>query len=127
MASQRRISRAMLRLPVILFVVAASALIVTAIPADTGDTTADHVLGQIDFIHSTANFVDAKGLKLENEGGVAFDSSGHVYVTDPTNNRVLGYDILTNLNDTMGAPAALLVFGQPDQYSNLQNNGGIGA
>src|SRR5208283_5001535 len=109
MASQRRVSRAMLRLPVVLFVVAASALLVTAIPADTGDTTADNVLGQIDFTHSTANFVDAKGLFLEAPGGVAFDLSGHVYVTDPSNNRVLGYDILSNLNDTAGAPAAILV------------------
>lgn len=123
---QRESSRAILRLPVLLFVLFAVGVLVTALPAATGDTTADNVVGQIDFSHSTANFVDDKGLSLSDfPGAVAFDSSGHVYVVDPGNNRVLGYDILANLNNTSGAAAALMIFGQPNQFSNLQNNGGI--
>src|SRR5271157_854390 len=121
-------SSVIFRLPVFLFVLLTVGVLVTVLPAATGDTTADHVIGQIDFAHSTANFVDNKGISLSSApGGVAVDSSGHVYVVDPDNNRVLGYDLLANLNNTSGAPTALKIFGQPDQFSNLQNNGGIGS
>jgi hypothetical protein len=126
MGSQRKFSGSMLRLPILLFVVIAAGVLVTTLPAATGDTIADHVVGQIDFVHSTANFVDDKGISLNAAAGaVAFDSLGHVYIADTANNRVLGFDILANLNDNSGAPAALLVFGQPDQYSNQQNAGGL--
>src|SRR5580704_10608021 len=60
--------------------------------AAPGDTTADLVLGQLDFHKNAANFVDAR--TLGNPQGVAIDSSvvpHRVYVTDLANNRVLRF------------------------------------
>jgi hypothetical protein len=73
---QRWSSRALLRLPVLLFVLFICGLLVTALPAATGDSTADAVLGQIDFTRSAPNFVDNKGLSLNSEiGAVTADAT----------------------------------------------------
>ncbi len=55
------------------------------------------------------------------DAGVAIDSSGsvpHLYVSDPSNHRVLGYKDMRNLN--FKAPADLVI-GQPDGTTGICN------
>jgi sugar lactone lactonase YvrE len=111
-------------------------LLIAGTPGSPGDTTADIVLGQGDFIHNVPNLVDPKGIHLPDlpftgpyvtEGWVAIDaraSSHHLYVSDYSNNRVLGW--LTANGFANGAPADLVI-GQPDFLSYTQNNGGESA
>jgi hypothetical protein len=82
--------------------------------------TANIELGQPDFLHNTANTVDAEG--LYNPAGIAIDGSNHLYVVDYNNNRILGYTSTSFAND---APANLVI-GQPGLYSAGCNQG-IGA
>jgi hypothetical protein len=79
------------------------------------NTTADAVLGQLDFSHQSMNLTDAQG--LINPEAVAIDASvtpNRLYVTDFNNNRVLGWRDPTSFAN--GAPADLVV-GQPDFLS----------
>jgi DNA-binding beta-propeller fold protein YncE len=88
----------------------------------TGDTTADVVLGQLDFSHNLPNLIDGRGLNLPSS--VAIDTSAvpnRLYVADAGNNRVLGYEDVTSF---VNGSAADLVIGQPDF---LSNNCGLGA
>jgi hypothetical protein len=81
----------------------------------TTDATADRVLGQQDFTHQALNLTDARG--LYSPEAVAIDSSSspkHVYVSDSSNNRVLGWNDAASFAN--GA-AADLVIGQPDFIS----------
>ena len=106
---------------VAILTVIATAMVVTLLPAATGDNIADHVLGQQDFLHGSPNTVD--GVSLNAPNYLAVDRSGHhLYLSDSMNNRVLGWhDISSFVN---GEPADL-VLGQPDFFSNLRNlNGG---
>ena len=98
----------------------ATMVAVTMLPAATGDTVADHVLGQQDFLHSSQNTVD--GVSLNMPTFVAVDRASHrLYLSDTLNNRVLGWhDISTFVN---GQPADL-VLGQPDFFSGLKNGNG---
>ena len=88
------------------------------IPGAPGDTVADLVLGQADFIHLGINNLGASGLSLPI--AVATDSTGHIYVADACNNRVLGWRNAGSL--TTGQPADLVI-GQPDFHSFQFNNG----
>src|SRR5205823_3771817 len=85
-------------------------------------TTADAVLGKLDFVHGGANIVSARGLYFPLS--VAVDTSvvpNHVYVTDSSNNRVLGWrDESRFVNGT----AADMVLGQADFLSSAINRGG---
>jgi len=79
-------------------------------------TTADTVLGQYDFTHTTPNLVDGKG--LSSPYAVAIDASvtpNRVYVADDANNRVLGW---TNAESFTNGAHADLVIGQPDFLSS---------
>ena len=79
------------------------------------DTTAEGVLGQLDFTHQNSNLTDSRG--LSNPASVAIDFSStpnRIYVTDLDNNRVLGWRDAATFAD--GA-AADLVIGQPDFLS----------
>ena len=92
-----------------------------------GDTTADAVLGQIDFSHSARNLVDGYGLNTSLDGDVAIDRSvtpNRVYVADISNHRVLGWADVAAFTTHA---AADIVIGQPDFYSNIANNGGLSA
>ncbi len=93
--------------------VAVTAMIAIAgTPGSAGDTTADVALGQTDFVHNMANF---GGLNVLNApGGVAIDASGHVYVADVGNNRVLGF---ANVAALANGASATIVIGQPDPFS----------
>ncbi len=98
--------------------------LVRTLPAVTGDTGADRELGQIDFVHGTNNFVDPAGFNFSFTGSipVAVDpASGHLYVVDQTNNRVLAWNSATSFTNGQGAR---VVIGQPDFYSIFCNNGG---
>ena len=71
---------------------AAATLLIAGTPGSAGDTTADRVLGQLDFMHSAANMMNASGLNYP--AAVAIDASAtpnRVYVADYDNNRVLGW------------------------------------
>ena len=79
------------------------------------DTTADAVLGQLDFTHQMMNLTDAQG--LINPQAVAIDASvtpNRLYVSDLNNNRVLGWRDPASFAN--GAPADLVI-GQPDFLS----------
>ena len=81
----------------------------------TSDTTADGVLGQLDFTHQNSNLTDSRG--LSNPSAVAIDFSStpnRIYVADIDNNRVLGWRDAASL--TNGAPADLVI-GQQDFLS----------
>jgi hypothetical protein len=102
---------------------------VAGTPGTAGDTTADRELGQIDFSHTMFDFGGAAA--LSGPVGVAIDTTGHLYVSDSINNRVLGWSSVSAFND--GA-SANLVIGQPDFYSYRCDDGtaagdanGIGA
>ncbi len=80
-----------------------------------GDTVADRVLGQLDFVHNAPNRTDATG--MWSPRAIAIDSSvtpNRLYVSDGGNSRILGYkDVATFVN----GGAADLVIGQPDLNS----------
>ena len=93
------------------------------------DLSAELVLGQVDFTSNALNM----GSSVVNNAGlsdpiaVAIDRSSNpnrVYISDFTNNRVLGWADVSAL--TNGAPADLVI-GQPDFSSNVCNNGGTTA
>lgn len=77
--------------------IAATFVVVTMLPAATGDTIADRELGEPDFLHSAAVNVNGVSLGTGNGYGLsgvtalAIDSSGHLYAADTANNRVLGW------------------------------------
>jgi sugar lactone lactonase YvrE len=103
-----------------------AAVAVGTVPGSVGDSTADLVLGQHDFVHNAVNFADAKGLFQPQ--GTAVDSSvspHRVYVVDRLNNRVLRFP---NAAAFLNGEPADLVLGQPDFFSVLTNQGGaVGA
>jgi sugar lactone lactonase YvrE len=91
-----------------------------------GDTTADQVLGQVDFYHNPPNNLNATGLSLFNGAipplptSIAIDSAGHLYVSDSGNNRVLGF---ASAQSFQNGAAADLVLGQPDFQTDYCNDG----
>ena len=87
--------------------------------AATGDTSAAHLLGQIDFTKTAPNFVDATGMDAPH--AITVDNvSGHVFVADTANSRVLGY--ASTASFAAGNPADLVI-GQPDFNSPYANQG----
>ncbi|HEV3110363.1 MAG TPA: NHL repeat-containing protein [Candidatus Binataceae bacterium] len=87
-----------------------------------GDTTADLVLGQIDFFKFGMNLVDARSINFST--GVAIDTRvvpHRVYVADFSNNRVLRFP---NAAAFVNGEPADLVLGQADLFSFLPNRGG---
>jgi len=81
----------------------------------TSDTTADGVLGQLDFTHQNSNLTDSRGLSNPSAVAIDFSSSpNRIYVADIDNSRVLGWRNPASLAN--GAPADLVI-GQPDFLS----------
>lgn len=99
----------------------AGLLIATWLPATTGTTTAERVLGQSDF---GANAAGGGGTGLSGPVSIALGpnpAAAHLYVADTGNNRVLGYRDAAALSN--GA-AADLVIGQQNFCSTACNTGG---
>jgi len=89
--------------------------------AASGDTVADRVFGQPNFISNSANNggLSASSLWSPNPGVV--DSSSRLWVADSTNNRVLEYD------SPLTSAIASRVFGQTNFTTNTANSGGVSA
>ena len=113
-----------LRLPSLLLVLLTTVVLVTSLPAATGDVIADRVLGQAVFTLNNQDFVDGAGLDYSNNSignltpgfGLAVDTSSathHLYLVDPFNNRVLGWE---NAASFANGQAADLVIGQVDMF-----------
>ncbi len=95
--------------PTVLAALGALALAISAYAS--GNTTANLVLGQVDFTHNGANIVDGRGLNAP--AAVVIDHSvtpNRIYVADYSNNRVLGWSSDANFAN---GKAADLVIGQP--------------
>ncbi len=110
-----------LGLGVLLAALAAGLLIATWLPATTGTTTAERVLGQADF---SANGASAGQTGLSSPVSIGLDRSvtpAHLYLADTGNNRVLGYRDAASYSN--GA-AADLVIGQQNFCSTACNAGG---
>jgi len=69
------------------------------------DSTADRVLGQLDFTSGTQNVGGVSATTLFDVGGVAVDAQGNLYAGDRLNNRVLRYNIAPD-GDADGVPDA---------------------
>src|SRR5580704_17100724 len=121
-----------LRLPSLLLVFLTTLVLVTTLPAATGDTTADRVLGQAVFTLNGQNFIDGAGFNYSDgsignvtpANGVAVDvssTSQHLYIADTLNSRILGWN---NADSFANGHAADLVIGQPDMFhSTCDGNG----
>jgi len=84
----------------------------------SGDTIGDLALGQADLNHNMVNLGGPRA--IGNPVAVAVDQSGHLYVADSLNARLLGFN---NVNKFVNGGAADVVIGQPDFYSYRPNNG----
>jgi sugar lactone lactonase YvrE len=78
----------------------------------TPTLTADQVIGQANFTTATTG-ITLNTLNTPRDAWV--DGSGHLWVADSANNRVLRFDAVTGLGD---GPAASRVFGQPNGTTN---------
>jgi sugar lactone lactonase YvrE len=116
------VARAFARPELMIALLIIGAALATPSIAMLGDTVADRVLGQLDFVHKGLNLIDATGMSTPQ--AVAIDRSvfpNRLYLSDNGNSRVLGYrDVATFVN----GGAADLVIGQPDFESGAcnQNN-----
>ena len=108
-------ARAFARPELMIALLIIGAALATPSIAMQGDTIADRVLGQFDFVHNSPNLVDASG--MWSPLSLAIDSSvtpNRLYVSDYANSRVLGYK---NVATFVNGGAADLVIGQPDFIS----------
>ena len=96
------------------------ALLVSLATAISGDTTADSVLGQPDFLHSGLN--DGAGLEPIDVSIDDTASRNRLYVANIGNSWILDWHNVSAF--TNGAPPDLLMIGQPDCLSTGCNNGG---
>jgi uncharacterized protein (TIGR03437 family) len=87
------------------------------------------LLGQDRYDSNAPNLIEGKefdfigrvGNQVQVDAGLAVDSTGdtpHLYVSDPYNNRVLGYRDIRSLK---AGDAATIVIGQPDFSTNICN------
>jgi uncharacterized protein (TIGR03382 family) len=97
-------------------------LVATAVVhASPENTTADAVVGQLDFTSKAINQGGAVSAgTLQEPRGLWADSSGRLWVADNANNRVLMW---TDAATFANGAAAALVLGQADFSSNLPNRG----
>lgn len=82
------------------------------------------VVGQPNFVSSTANNGGIADNRLSGPNDVHIDANGNLWVADRGNSRVLRYANATGL---MTNASASIVLGQPNFTSNTANNGGIAA
>ena len=110
---------------------------VLAFPQSNGSfTVATRVLGQLDFEYNSLNLIDGREVGFSGNtgscivngslpffagGSAVIDASAtppHLYIADPLNNRVLGYQDYRKVNADV---AADLVIGQPNFMTALVN------
>jgi len=107
---------------------------VLVFPQQSGTFTspANRLLGQLDFQYNSVNLIEGREVGFNGNGGscgTAFSSGGftlidpasnppHLYIADPTNNRVLGYNDYRKVN---AGSKADLVIGQTDLLSAVIN------
>ncbi len=90
--------------------------------ANTG-ASATSVMGQFVFVNGSSNMISPE--RLNSPSFIAIDqTTGKVFVSDANNHRVLRYTSVQALRTGGSAEA---VFGQPDMFSNIANNGGVSA
>ena len=88
-------------------------------------TPASRVIGQLDFPYFAPNLIEGKEFFLQLtsnlSGSAILDQSStppHLYVADPQNNRILGFNDFTHL---LNGQKADLVIGQPDFFRSQIN------
>lgn len=81
---------------------------------------ADVVIGQVNLNSSAANQGGPVGPNTLSGPTYVYIDNGRLFVSDQYNHRVLVYNTIPATNDT----SADVVVGQPDMYSNAQNQGG---
>ncbi|HYI02998.1 PKD domain-containing protein [Hyalangium sp.] len=91
--------------------------------ATGGDVVADRVFGQTGFTGSTCNSGGTSGLTLCNPRGLTVSPSGHVYVVDGGNHRLLRYDM--PLSTDLVADAVLGQIGFRNNGANLVDGAGM--
>ena len=110
-----------------LFVTDASNNRMIVLPVGSGDAigAATRVLGQANTTENSPNYIEGREFFFTNggfgEAGMAIDTSGsvpHLYVSDPFNNRVLGFYDARKVAANVRAD---LVIGQPDFNTALCN------
>jgi uncharacterized protein (TIGR03437 family) len=82
---------------------------------------ATRVLGQDRFNTNSINLIEGREFNLSGDSAIALDSTGdtpHLYVSDPNNNRVLGFRDVRGLK---AGSAADIVIGQPDLATAVCN------
>src|SRR5215469_14326702 len=103
---------------IVMVVLAASVGVVEAIRASGTGTPASAVLGEAVF--DTAYFNTASSMLSPAQ--ITIDSSGHLYMADLGDNRVLGWHSATGFGNN--APADLVI-GQVDFMHVYPNQGGV--
>ncbi|HTA72085.1 MAG TPA: hypothetical protein VK776_27570 [Bryobacteraceae bacterium] len=96
---------------------------VLVFPQQTGGTfgSASRLLGQDDFIYNSINLIEGREFGFVTGGSAVIDVNSnppHLYVSDPLNNRVLGFMDYRKVN---AGTTADLVIGQPDFFTALIN------
>ena len=85
-------------------------------------TAATRVLGQLDFQYFSPNLIEGREFFFQGAGGSAIvDTTSdppHLYVSDPPNNRILGFK---DYRTVKAGDRADLVIGQPDFFTALTN------
>ena len=82
---------------------------------------ATRVLGQVDFKYNAVNLIEGREFFFGSGGSVVIDTKSdppHLYVSDPGNNRVLGFKDARNVRAGMTAD---IVIGQPDFFTSELN------
>ena len=101
-------------------------VLVYAIASGTPAATATRVIGQLDFPYYGLNLVEGKEFGVSGASGFLSGSAildysstpPHLYVADTLNNRVLGFN---NFSTMQNGQAADLVIGQPDLFRTMVN------
>jgi len=92
-------------------------------PQQSGGTfgTANRLLGQDDFQYNSINLIEGREFGFVSGGSAVIDVNSnppHLYVSDPLNSRVLGYQ---DYRQVKAGVTADLVIGQPDFFTALVN------
>jgi uncharacterized protein (TIGR03437 family) len=105
-----------------LFVVDAGNNRVVVFPQQSGSFgAANRLLAQLDFQYNAPNLIEGREFGFVTGGAAVIDASSnppHLYVSDPVNNRVLGFFDYRKVN---AGTKADLVIGQPDLLTAMVN------